>query len=87
MPRKHLKNPVGACCAFRKKGNIHPKPERAILEPCCLLSTRRDGSGTWDQRGRWRPRVDIGLNSRSQILPLSLAQQSAGLHCLGPLCG
>lgn len=65
--------------------SISPKAEPAHLEPCSshLFQPLRY---TWAQKGLWRPRVDICPNSHSQAF-LSLAQQSLGLHCLGPTGG
>lgn len=64
--------------------SIRPKAGPAHLEPCSShLFQPPPRSRTWGQKGLGRPRVDICSNSPSQAF-LSLAQQSLGLHCLGP---
>lgn len=64
--------------------SIRPKAGPAHLEPCSShLFQPPPRSRTWGQKGLGRPRVDICSNSPSQA-SLSLAQQSLGLHCLGP---
>ena len=85
MPRKHPK--IFCLLAVgSSQDTISSISEPAHFEPwsCNLLEPQ---SCTCGQKGLWRPRVDIGSNSRSWDFFLSLTQHSPGLQFCGPYAG